>query len=796
MPKPYRKTCLLRKPVEWYSSFAMSIGVILLWWQPEWFLLSLSTSGTTTELMQTKLLLSSVMLILGSYRFYQGLHVVRYQQGLIRELSLQPSSASIPLKPHSLYLGRGFHWQALHTQRLRELDKAENQPYRCEASVNGEPALHGVGMGETDIFMDLQERAGHMLVVGTTGVGKTRLSELLITQDIHRGDVVIVIDPKGDIELLQRMMTEAQRAGRQSAMLVFHLGFPQYSARYNPIGRFSRTTEVANRVANQLPASGDSAAFKEFGWQFINLVTQVLIALGEQPNYGLLHRYIHNIPALAEKYLSQLLPLQESHYKQWVDRFVHTYRRKHEDTAPLPVEAMVAYVKAHHKKYKDKLIASLLNAFDYEKTYYDKITASLGPLLSKLTSTDIGQLLSPSSSSTPTHNQHNQHKQYKQNSDKDNDNNNSNDLRPNFDWQQVIQNKHIVYVGLDALSDSAVATAVGNAMLADLTALAGKLYKQQYLTPSQSQADKQTQTKKEKAKPTPSKEKLPATPITPTSTPTPTIINLHVDEASDIMGEEFVPLLNKSRGAGFRVTVYTQTIADIQAKLHSDAKAKQVLGNLGTVIMLRVTDINTAETLLAQLPRVPIEDVTQLSSVNDTPTAEDGVFFNSHNEDRISIKEMPMLNPNDLLSLPPGQAFALLKGGKLFKLRFPILLDDRHNRAGVKRSNHSDTHHDNYDDDKNCNIEKNTDSDKTKTKIKVKTKSKHTANIPRMNDANQLLREVLFWQHVPALLEDAGYLYCSRYLPQPHAALWLMGYKCYDFYHRPPVQPQANNDSA
>ena len=45
--------------------------------------------------------------------------------------------------------------------------------------------------------MDIGERVGHTLVLGTTRVGKTRLAEILITQDIRRGDVVIVFDPKG-----------------------------------------------------------------------------------------------------------------------------------------------------------------------------------------------------------------------------------------------------------------------------------------------------------------------------------------------------------------------------------------------------------------------------------------------------------------------------------------------------------------------------------------------------------------------------------------------------------------------
>ena len=41
------------------------------------------------------------------------------------------------------------------------------------------------------------------MVVGLPGMGKTRFAELLISQDIRRGDVVIVLDPKGDADLLQ-----------------------------------------------------------------------------------------------------------------------------------------------------------------------------------------------------------------------------------------------------------------------------------------------------------------------------------------------------------------------------------------------------------------------------------------------------------------------------------------------------------------------------------------------------------------------------------------------------------------
>ncbi len=77
-------------------------------------------------------------------------------------------------------------------------------PYKPLPPVGGNPVLHAVGMleGERDIYESLGERVGHKLVLGTTRVGKTRLAEIFITQDIRRGDTVIVFDPKGDADLM------------------------------------------------------------------------------------------------------------------------------------------------------------------------------------------------------------------------------------------------------------------------------------------------------------------------------------------------------------------------------------------------------------------------------------------------------------------------------------------------------------------------------------------------------------------------------------------------------------------
>ena len=98
----------------------------------------------------------------------------------------------------------------------------------------------------------------------------------------------------------------------------------------------------------------------------------------------------------------------------------------------------------------DPVLDGLVSAFKYDKTYFDKIVSSVGPLMEKLTTGKIAELISP-------------------------DYLNAKDNRPIFEWLEVIRRKGIVYVGLDALTDTTVASAVGNSMFADLVSVAGHI---------------------------------------------------------------------------------------------------------------------------------------------------------------------------------------------------------------------------------------------------------------------------------------------------------------------------------
>lgn len=599
----------------------------------------------------------------GIKRLNEARIVLRYRHNIRRLPRYSLTSRQIPVSRKRVFMGRGFRWTRLHTQRLLEaqdpalacyvnqsvayqwarrlerlLEKAPSglsllprltawdnplNPVRPLPPVGGSPLLHGVEPSEQEATLPLGERVGHTLVLGTTRVGKTRLAEVYITQDIHRPtqEVVIVFDPKGDADLLKRMYVEARRAGREHEFYVFHLGWPEISARYNAIGRFGRISEVATRIAGQLSGEGNSAAFREFAWRFVNIIARALIELGRRPDYLQIQRHVVNIDALFIEYAQHFFA---HHDAQAWEAIVQIEGRLNEKNVPRHmigrekrVVAIEQYLAA--KRIFDPVMDGLRSAVRYDRTYFDKIVASLLPLLEKLTSGKTAQLLAPNYADLD-------------------------DPRPIFDWLQIIRKRGIVYVGLDALSDAEVAAAVGNSMFADLVSVAGHIYKHgiDHGLPGSSSAT----------------DKVP--------------INLHADEFNELMGDEFIPLINKGGGAGIQVTAYTQTLSDIEARIGSRAKAGQVIGNFNTLQMLRVRETATAELLTNQLPKVNVQTRTLVSGATDTADPEARTDFTSSSQDRVTTSAVPLIEPAHIIALPKGQMFSFQEGGQLWKVRMPL----------------------------------------------------------------------------------------------------------------------------
>lgn len=653
----YQMEVMLRPPVElWPGTVSMCCGVICF--------IAPSMLMMAPEIGYCS---GAVMIGFGLHRYRQGLAILRYQRNLKKLPRFQMSAKQIPCFKSYLYLGKGFRWEQKHTQRLKDtlspqarkyiqpspmynaVRKFERSvessvlapvakltakdtvfnPWRPLPPIGGLPAIHGVELNEVDVLLPLSERVGHTLVMGTTRVGKTRLAEILIEQDIERNEgPVIVFDPKSDAGLVSRMYLAAKRAGRLDDLYIFHLGFPDISARYNAVGNYARITEVAGRVSGQLSAEGNSAAFKEFAWRFINIVARALNSLGIRPDYNNILRYVTDIEPLFIQYMEWWLPRNaESSWAADVNDYTidaekealkNPRFKKHNDSRAEGI-----------KRYLDKMgtadpiVLGLLSTLKYDKNYFDKLVASLLPLLEKLTSGQIGKLLAP-------------------------DYFDATDERPIFDWMQVIRKRGIVYVGLDAMTDTEVSSAVGNSMFSDLVANSGYIYKHGI----------------ERGMLDGRESVLPK-------------ICLHADEINELMGDEFLPMVNKSGGSGMQITAYTQSRGDIESKMGSQAKARQVEGNFNNLIMLRVKEVQTAELLTNLLPEVEVTQKMTVSGASDSSDVENNIDFTSNTQDRVSALRVPMLETAHITSLPKGQAFCLLDGGHLWKVRFPLPVEEK-----------------------------------------------------------------------------------------------------------------------
>lgn len=207
---------LLRPAVELYSVATCLLCAALCLGAP-WSLALNPTLGFCA---------AAALLVLGAVRLRQASTVLRYRRNIRRLPRYVMTSRAVPVSQHRLFIGRGFRWDQRHTHRLLQTYRPEYRRYvepnllyrwarrleerlefapkalRCLTRltswdhplnpvrplppVGGLPRLHGVEPHESDVGLPLGERVGHTLVVGTTRVGKTRLAEILITQDIHR----------------------------------------------------------------------------------------------------------------------------------------------------------------------------------------------------------------------------------------------------------------------------------------------------------------------------------------------------------------------------------------------------------------------------------------------------------------------------------------------------------------------------------------------------------------------------------------------------------------------------------
>lgn len=618
-----------RKAFELYAAIAWSSGGIL-------YMLLADRAGRALAL---PFALGAACLMIALVRWAQAWRVLRLRAALggrAMETMTPRAIRTYCGNAEQLFLGFGFEWHPVHSQRLYELARIPlghlllpAWPWRAvtgrvraqpQAEI-GLPYIHGVEPNERPLYRPLQNFEGGTIIVGTTQSGKGVLLSLLASQAVYRGDVVIVIDPKNSKRLKGNVLRACQDAGRGDAFVEFHPAFPERGIRFDPLFNWQKPTELASRIQSVMPPD-TSGSFSAFGWDAVNVVVQGLVDLEERPNLRNLARGIEGgiEPILLrslERHLAAASP------SDWRER-VKPYLRRAAEGKILRAyagasEELVGYVSFYEQELaprgRSQAIDSQLRIFRHPREHYQKITANLLPILSMLTSGDLGRSLSP-------------------------DPFDASDPRPIMTLDKIVRGRRVFYMALDALPDPAVGGALGAILLADLAALAGMRYNLDAPQPR---------------------------------------LSLFVDEIADVINQPLIQILNKGAESGITTTCAMQTLADLADRLGSEDAARKAVGNLNNLFALRSKDRPTQDFIVETFGKTPIHSV-DVSIGTHTP-ARWPDFSGSVSRRLRETREETV--PADILGkLPNLQYFALVSGGRLLKGRVPILDPDANDRPG------------------------------------------------------------------------------------------------------------------
>lgn len=399
--------------------------------------------------------MGGICMVMAIIRIPQAFRVYQLQKNLkgrkLEFIKLDQLIKKMNPENRQLWLGQGYLWENRHAQRVFEILKRDWTSVVDENRRQiGQTWIHGVEQEETNIYQDLEHSEGQNLIVGTTGAGKTRLFDLLISQAIMRGEAVIIIDPKGDMELRDNARRACVAFGDPDRFIQFNPAFPAQSARIDPLKNYLRVTELASRLAALIPSEAGADPFKSFGWQALNNICQALVMVEDRPNLMKLKRYLEtgSQQMVVSATIAYAVKQLENGRKK-ADLYLQAAGNLSIDKK---ARAMVNFYNTDiQPSAPSPELEGLLSMFQHDKTHFSKMVANLLPIMNMLTAGPLGKLLSPDA------------EDFK-------------DERLVTDNKTIIDGAQVAYIGLDSLTDSTVGSAIGSLFLSDLVSVAGNRY--------------------------------------------------------------------------------------------------------------------------------------------------------------------------------------------------------------------------------------------------------------------------------------------------------------------------------
>ncbi|MES9634300.1 TraM recognition domain-containing protein, partial [Escherichia coli] len=147
-----------------------------------------------------------------------------------------------------------------------------------------------------------------------------------------------------------------------------------------------------------------------------------------------------------------------------------------------------------------------------------------------------------------------------------------------------------------------------------------------------------------------------------------------IDEAAEVINDQVIKMLNKTRGAGFRLFISSQSTSDFEARLGSEAKMKQVITNTNHFTALRTPDPDAQE---AVMKRVPPTKFKYIMRGHGSSAGADPEQITGSVGERLMEEEGELFQSQLLGWLPNLECMAINQANKIVKGKVPVILMPR-----------------------------------------------------------------------------------------------------------------------
>lgn len=532
--------------------------------------------------------------------------------------------------PDSYLLGYGFEWGQPEGQLASELIKRDIKKFVSKVPENfmGLGWIHALGEKQQWIRVAEDLLSLHTLVTGTTGSGKTTYYKLLILQAALKKQPLILIDPKNDEELADWMHMCLRLVNREDKFNYMSLAHPEKSARISPITNYTRAGEVANRITSVIQrADGTSDPFVSFGIMSLTTVVELMKVCELKPTLKNVKTQLgSDVSSLADLIIKSVTKIgRQVLGEDDFDRIFAMRMDRYANKAKGPKEIADICAEIYRNDIKANRsfpsIEAGLDMLGHQREHFQKMILNVMPILSQLTQGFMAELLSPDSD----------------------DESQLNDFRPISNVRDIITTGGMLYMGLDSLADAETGSAVGSIFLSDITSVSADVYN--FMKPR-------------------------GDDLAP--------VMVLIDEAAEVINDQVIKMLNKTRGAGFRLFISSQSTSDFEARLGSEAKMKQIVTNTNHFTALRTPDPDAQE---AVMKRVPMTKFKYVMRGHGSSAGADPEMISGSVSERI-MEEEGELFPSPLLGWLPNLEFmAINQANKIVKGKVPIIMSPKGDKA-------------------------------------------------------------------------------------------------------------------